>query len=62
LIENGAVYATTKAAYGQNRVSGSIGLVEMEEASYTEIDSTTDWQVWSNYLLLDCSKRQQRNN
>jgi hypothetical protein len=28
----------------------------MEEASYTEIGSTTDWQVWSNYLLLDCSK------
>jgi N-acylneuraminate cytidylyltransferase len=28
----------------------------MEEASYTESDSTTDWQVWSNYTLLDCSK------
>lgn len=52
LIENGAVYATTKAAYLQskNRVSGSIGLVEMEEASYTEIDSTTDWQIVEQLL------------
>jgi YrbI family 3-deoxy-D-manno-octulosonate 8-phosphate phosphatase len=53
LIENGAVYATTKAAYLQskNRVSGSIGLVEMEPASYTEIDSTTDWQIVEQLLV-----------
>jgi len=52
LIENGAVYATTKAAYLQskNRVSGSIGLVEMEETSYTEIDSNTDWQIVEQLL------------
>lgn len=52
LIENGAVYATTKAAFlnSKNRVSGQIGLVEMEEASYTEIDSTTDWQIVEQLL------------
>ena len=52
LIENGAVYATTKTAFlnSKNRVSGSIGLVEMEEASYTEIDSNTDWQIVEQLL------------
>ncbi|MCW2119446.1 acylneuraminate cytidylyltransferase [Flavobacterium sp. 7A] len=52
LVENGAVYATSKAAFlnSKNRVSGSIGLIEMEEASYTEIDSTTDWEIVEQLL------------
>jgi N-acylneuraminate cytidylyltransferase len=52
LIENGAVYATTKTAFlnSKNRLSGKVGLVEMEEASYTEIDSNTDWQIVEQLL------------
>ncbi|TDE04588.1 acylneuraminate cytidylyltransferase [Flavobacterium hiemivividum] len=52
LVENGAVYATTKTAFLQskNRVSGIVGLVEMDEASYTEIDSLTDWDIVEQLL------------
>ncbi|MCG9793890.1 acylneuraminate cytidylyltransferase [Flavobacterium algicola] len=64
LVENGAVYATTKAAFLQskNRVSGKIGLIEMEEASYTEIDSTTDWEIVEQLLAnrLQKNKTHQR--
>ena len=53
LIENGAVYCTTKAAFlnSKNRVSGSIGLVEMPEESLLEIDSKTDWDCIENLLV-----------
>lgn len=52
LIENGAVYATTKAAFVQskNRISGNIALVEMQEESLTEIDSLNDWIIVENLL------------
>ncbi len=47
LIENGAVYATTKSALEQsrNRISGSIATVLMSEESLTEIDTLHDWDV-----------------
>lgn len=47
LIENGAVYCTTKTAFNtsRNRLSGKIGLVQMPENTLVEIDSETDWQV-----------------
>ena len=53
LIENGAVYCTTKAAFlnSKNRVSGTIGLVEMPEESLLEIDSRTDWDCIENLLM-----------
>ena len=53
LIENGAVYCTTKAAFlnSKNRVSGNIGLVEMSEESLLEIDSRTDWDCIENLLM-----------
>ena len=53
LIENGAVYCTTKAAFlnSKNRVSGTIGLVEMPEESLLEIDSSTDWDCIENLLM-----------
>ena len=53
LIENGAVYCTTKAAFlnSKNRVSGTIGLVEMPEESLLEIDSKTDWDCIENLLM-----------
>jgi YrbI family 3-deoxy-D-manno-octulosonate 8-phosphate phosphatase len=53
LIENGAVYCTTKAAFinSKNRVSGTIGLIEMPEESLLEIDSRTDWDCIENLLM-----------
>ncbi|WP_376777074.1 cytidylyltransferase domain-containing protein [Flavobacterium covae] len=47
LIENGAIYATTKKEFLQsnNRISGKIAVVEMPEESLTEIDSLTDWEI-----------------
>ena len=55
LIENGAVYATSKEAFlnSKNRVSGSIGLVKMQEESLVEIDSLSDWDIVENYWLTD---------
>lgn len=52
LIENGAVYVTTKEAFqiSQNRISGSIGLVKMDEESLVEIDSLADWDIVENLL------------
>lgn len=59
LLENGAVYASSKAAFveSKNRISGRIGLVEMPEESLTEIDSLTDWVIVEN-LLAERQKRQ----
>ncbi|KVV15883.1 3-deoxy-D-manno-octulosonate 8-phosphate phosphatase KdsC [Flavobacterium sp. TAB 87] len=66
LIENGAVYATSKAAFlnSKNRVSGKIGLVKMQEDSLVEIDSMTDWKIVEELLAkrLKKSKKHQRIN
>ena len=53
LVENGAVYCTTKEAFLQsnNRVSGSIGLIEMPEETLMEIDSVSDWNIIENLLM-----------
>lgn len=53
LIENGAVYVTTKEAFLQsnNRLSGTIGIVEMCEESLIEIDSESDWNIVENLLI-----------
>lgn len=58
LIENGAVYTTTKEAFlsSENRVSGSIGLVKMPEESLVEIDSLADWEIVET-LLADRQKK-----
>jgi N-acylneuraminate cytidylyltransferase len=58
LVENGAVYCTTKEAFLQsnNRVSGSIGLIEMPEETLMEIDSVSDWNIIEN-LLIERQKR-----
>lgn len=62
LIENGAVYATTKVAFlaSNNRVSGKIGLVEMPEETLMEIDSPSDWDIVEN-LLIARQKRIKNN-
>lgn len=53
LIENGAVYCTTKEAFvaSKNRVSGKIGMVKMMEESLHEIDMPTDWLIVEELLI-----------
>ena len=53
LVENGAVYVTTKSALqeSKNRISGDIELVEMPENTYTEIDSISDWDIVERSLI-----------
>lgn len=58
LIENGAIYCTTKSALqsSKNRVSGRIAMIEMLEESYHEVDSESDWLVVEQ-LLIERQKR-----
>lgn len=53
LVENGAIYCTTKTALenSKNRISGNIGLIEMPDYAYTEIDSQSDWKVVEQLLI-----------
>jgi len=53
LVENGAFYITPRSALLETgcRISGSIGLVEMDEASYFEIDEPSDWTIVEGLLL-----------
>jgi len=66
LIENGAIYCTTKTALlkSKNRLSGSIGTIEMPEDTLVEIDSETDWQVIEQLLISNykANKSSQRIN
>lgn len=63
LIENGAVYCTTKEAFvaSSNRVSGKIGLVKMNEESLCEIDSLTDWLIIEELLINRLKSRKKTN-
>ena len=47
LIENGAFYISSVAAINEtkNRISGDIGIYEMPEYTYVEIDEPEDWIV-----------------
>lgn len=47
LVENGAFYITSKADLirSQNRVSGNIRVVEMNEDTFLEIDEPSDWLI-----------------
>lgn len=58
LVENGAIYGTTKKAFlaSRNRVSGTIGLVEMDDSTYQEIDSLTDWEIVERLLAKRLQK------
>lgn len=53
LIENGAIYCTTKKALSvsKNRLSGKIGTYEMPEETLVEIDSETDWKLIEQLLI-----------
>ena len=52
LVENGAFYITPRDLLisSGNRVSGNIGLVEMPEDSYYEIDEQVDWIIIEKLL------------
>ncbi len=53
LIENGAVYTTTKQSLKEtkNRLGNNIAIVEMPEDSLFEIDSEHDWIVVEQLLI-----------
>lgn len=54
LVENGAFYISSKDAILKTgcRLSGKIGLYEMSEESYIELDEPLDWSVIENMLLM----------
>ncbi|MFV9550626.1 cytidylyltransferase domain-containing protein [Algibacter sp. PT7-4] len=53
LIENGAVYTTTKDSLKntKNRLGSNVAIVQMAEDSLQEIDSETDWTVVEQLLI-----------
>lgn len=61
LIENGAVYCTKKEAFlnSKNRISGKIGMSEMPEETYMEIDSLTDWEIIENLIIKKLKNNKQ---
>jgi len=52
LVENGAFYITSKKNLleSNNRMTGHIGVVEMDEDSYFEIDEPCDWTIVESLL------------
>lgn len=52
LVENGAFYITSKERLldSKCRISGNIGLVEMREEAYFEIDEPSDWIIVEGLL------------
>lgn len=52
LVENGAFYITSAQAFqkSQCRLSGRVGIYEMAEESYYEIDEPSDWVIVENLL------------
>ena len=53
LVENGAVYATTKNSLQKtkNRLGGKIAVVEMADESLYEIDTESDWIIVEQLLI-----------
>lgn len=66
LMENGAIYMTTKEAFlaSKNRVSGTIGFIQMPEETLVEIDSLSDWLMVENLVAArqKSYKQQKRIN
>jgi N-acylneuraminate cytidylyltransferase len=63
LVENGAFYITSKELFVRTkcRISGNIGLYEMSEESYYEIDEPNDWivveQLLKRYIGTNIKKK-----
>ena len=62
LMENGAVYATTKVALQKtkNRLGNKVAVVKMPEESLLEIDSENDW-IAVEQLLMERQKRTKKS-
>ena len=54
LVENGAFYinSSSNILKYENRLSGDIGVCEMNEVNYHEIDSIQDWVLLENIQKL----------
>lgn len=52
IVENGAFYITPKSKMleSQCRISGKIGVYEMDEETYFEIDEPSDWIIIENLM------------
>lgn len=52
-VENGAFYISNYARIleSENRISGHIGLYEMDEKTYYELDSESDWKIIEKLLI-----------
>lgn len=53
LVENGAVYVTTKTSLNEtkNRLGNKIAVVKMDDESFHEIDSESDWIIVEQLLI-----------
>lgn len=62
-VENGAFYITTRQNLlsSKCRLSGNVGIYEMDEYSYLEIDEISDWQIIEGILLKRKVKKQNLN-
>ncbi len=62
LVENGAFYITSAQAFVQSRcrLSGKIGVCEMAEDTYYEIDEPSDWIVIEHFLEKKLKESQAR--
>lgn len=58
-VENGAFYITSRKQLlkSQCRISGRIGMVEMDESSYYELDEPDDWIIVENLLKIKKGNR-----
>ncbi|MGL5904573.1 MAG: cytidylyltransferase domain-containing protein [Cetobacterium sp.] len=63
LMENGAVYGTTKAQFLESgiRIGGKVAIVEMAEDSLIEIDEKEDWIIVEK-LIENNIKKNKKNN
>jgi len=63
LIENGAFYISSVADIKstKNRISGDIGIYEMPEYTYTEIDEPEDWIVAESLMKRFVIKNEELN-
>lgn len=53
IVENGAFYITKRAVLesNKNRLGGKIGVYEMSEETFVEIDEPADWEIVEKALL-----------
>lgn len=62
LVENGAFYITSKKNLlkSQNRISGNVKTIEMDEDTFFEIDELNDWMIVEMLMkrrgIRDCSE------